>query len=66
MLAHLHPIADQRGRNPKYVCYYELFEKEINIDGIEYPVKLADINQLRVKTRAFWYQCLSWPTTIII
>ena len=47
MLAHLHPIADQRGRNPKYVCYYELFEKEINIDGIEYPVKLADINQFQ-------------------
>ena len=41
ILAQLHPISDNAHR----VSHYEQYENEVNMEGIEYPVNLSDIDK---------------------
>ena len=45
VLAHPLPVTDQRNGHPEEVLHYKPYEKEIDMTGIEYPVKLCDIDE---------------------
>ena len=43
ILAKLHPISYKH--HPYRVSHYEQYENEVNMEGIEYPVNLSDIDK---------------------
>ena len=49
VLAHLHPIADQRKGNPDHVAHYKPYENELDMNNINYPVKLCDIDKFETQ-----------------
>ena len=49
VLAHLYPVKDQRNGNPERVSHYTPYEKEIDMTGIEYTVKLCDIDKFETQ-----------------
>ena len=49
MLAHLYPVKDQKHGHPEQVSHYTPYENEIDMTGIEYPVKLCDIDKFEAQ-----------------
>ena len=49
VLAHLYPVKDQKHGNPEQVSHYTPYENELDMTGIEYPLKLCDIDKFEAQ-----------------